>query len=230
MGHTHYNELANDGRTIFAATRSTGQIEEGPVGYSIATLDAGVVSWRFKAARRRLPVRPDHSPGRPPPDARDGPARRGRCTVRALVFGAAAPARVACRVEDGGLGRRWTARRGQSGPGPPTSTSPQRSPCGIECPGRRRAEGARAMHSVRAAGSGYRAAGSGDGARQRRRRRGGVAGERHLRHPARPQPQTASTDVLIPTAIRPTSRPPLDLTKAPTPVEAFTLSPSSPRS
>ena len=30
MGHTHYNELANDGRTIFAATRSTGQIEEGP--------------------------------------------------------------------------------------------------------------------------------------------------------------------------------------------------------
>ena len=40
MGHTHYNELANDGRTIFAATRSTGQIEEGPVGYSIATIDA----------------------------------------------------------------------------------------------------------------------------------------------------------------------------------------------
>ncbi|MGI8568485.1 MAG: metallophosphoesterase family protein [Methylocella sp.] len=48
MGHTHYNELANDGRTIFAATRSTGQIEEGPAGYSIVTLDGGVVSWRFK--------------------------------------------------------------------------------------------------------------------------------------------------------------------------------------
>jgi Icc protein len=30
MGHTHYNELANDGTTIYAATRSTGQIEEGP--------------------------------------------------------------------------------------------------------------------------------------------------------------------------------------------------------
>jgi len=41
MGHTHYNELANDGRTIFAATRSTGQIEEGPVGYAIAALDGG---------------------------------------------------------------------------------------------------------------------------------------------------------------------------------------------
>jgi 3',5'-cyclic-AMP phosphodiesterase len=48
MGHTHYNEIANDGKTIYAATRSTGQIEEGPVGFSIANLDAGVVSWKFK--------------------------------------------------------------------------------------------------------------------------------------------------------------------------------------
>ena len=32
MGHTHYNEIANDGHTIYAATRSTGQIEEGPPG------------------------------------------------------------------------------------------------------------------------------------------------------------------------------------------------------
>lgn len=48
MGHTHYNELANDGTTIYAATRSTGQIEEGPVGYSLISLDGGIVSWRFK--------------------------------------------------------------------------------------------------------------------------------------------------------------------------------------
>ncbi|OKO81393.1 hypothetical protein AC628_07140 [Bradyrhizobium sp. NAS96.2] len=48
MGHTHYNEIANDGRTIYAATRSTGQIEEGPVGFSITNLDDGVVSWKFK--------------------------------------------------------------------------------------------------------------------------------------------------------------------------------------
>jgi 3',5'-cyclic-AMP phosphodiesterase len=47
MGHTHYNELANDGRTIFMATRSTGQVEEGPVGFSIAAVNTGVVSWRF---------------------------------------------------------------------------------------------------------------------------------------------------------------------------------------
>jgi predicted phosphodiesterase len=47
MGHTHYNEIANDGRTLYCATRSTGQIEEGPVGYSVTNLDGDVVSWRF---------------------------------------------------------------------------------------------------------------------------------------------------------------------------------------
>jgi hypothetical protein len=44
MGHTHYNELANDGRTIFMATRSTGQIEEGRVGFSLAASLAGASS------------------------------------------------------------------------------------------------------------------------------------------------------------------------------------------
>ena len=49
MGHTHYNEIANDGQTLYTTTRSTGQIEEGPVGFSITNLDHGVVSWRFKS-------------------------------------------------------------------------------------------------------------------------------------------------------------------------------------
>jgi Icc protein len=48
MGHTHYNELANDGNIVYATTRSTGQIEEGPAGFSVATVDDGVVSWKFK--------------------------------------------------------------------------------------------------------------------------------------------------------------------------------------
>jgi Icc protein len=47
MGHTHYNEIANDSRTLYSATRSTGQIEEGPVGYSVTSLDGNAVSWRF---------------------------------------------------------------------------------------------------------------------------------------------------------------------------------------
>ena len=55
MGHTHYNEIANDGRTLYSATRSTGQIEEGPVGYSITNVDGRVVSWRF-VELGKLPV------------------------------------------------------------------------------------------------------------------------------------------------------------------------------
>ncbi len=47
MGHTHYNELSNDGHTLYSATRSTGQIEEGPVGYSVTTIDHDAVSWYF---------------------------------------------------------------------------------------------------------------------------------------------------------------------------------------
>jgi len=47
-GHTHYNDIANDGNTIYAATRSTGEVTEGPVGYSIINIDNGVVSWKFK--------------------------------------------------------------------------------------------------------------------------------------------------------------------------------------
>jgi predicted phosphodiesterase len=55
MGHTHYNEIANDGRTLYSATRSTGQIEEGPVGYSIISIDGGAVSWRFNELGK-LPI------------------------------------------------------------------------------------------------------------------------------------------------------------------------------
>jgi Icc protein len=47
MGHTHYNEISNDGRTLYSATRSIGQIEEGPVGYSVTSVDGNGVSWRF---------------------------------------------------------------------------------------------------------------------------------------------------------------------------------------
>jgi len=47
-GHTHYNDVANDGHTNYAAGRNTGQVTEGPVGFVIANLDNGVVSWKFK--------------------------------------------------------------------------------------------------------------------------------------------------------------------------------------
>jgi hypothetical protein len=76
MGHTHYNEISHDGRTVHVATRSTGQIEEGDVGFSFAAIDRGAVSWRFKTlgsswpfvmitspADRRLAIGPDSDEG-----------------------------------------------------------------------------------------------------------------------------------------------------------------------
>jgi Icc protein len=47
-GHTHFNDIANDGNTIYAATRSLGELSEGPAGYSITNIDSGVISWKFK--------------------------------------------------------------------------------------------------------------------------------------------------------------------------------------
>ena len=47
MAHTHHTQLPNDGRTLYSASRSTGQIEEGPVGFSVTNLDGPHVSWRF---------------------------------------------------------------------------------------------------------------------------------------------------------------------------------------
>ncbi len=89
MGHTHYNELANDGRTIYAATRSTGQIEEGPPGFSLTVVDGDVVSWKFKErgpwpfvmitspADERLITRPESA----------SQVVRGSTAIRAKVWG-----------------------------------------------------------------------------------------------------------------------------------------------
>lgn len=103
MGHTHYNELANDGRTIFAVTRSTGQIEEGPVGYSIAAIDGRTVSWRFKELGQDFPIVLITAPA----DRRlatNGDDRdhvpTGTCEVRASILGRRRVTRCVCRVDE----------------------------------------------------------------------------------------------------------------------------------
>jgi hypothetical protein len=101
MGHTHYNELANDGGTILMATRSTGQVEEGPPGCSIAAVDGRTVSWRFKALDDLWPLVLVTQPAdrrllTDPAQIMDGPF-----TVRAKVLGDAPPARVEAQVDTG---------------------------------------------------------------------------------------------------------------------------------
>jgi Icc protein len=120
MGHTHYNELANDGRTIYAATRSTGQVEEGPVGFSIAAIDHGVVGWRFKPLDTPWPFVVIASPADRrlviDPEAADQVVR-DRFEVRALVWSGQTITACSYRVDDGPWqamsklpdGPRWSA-------------------------------------------------------------------------------------------------------------------------
>jgi hypothetical protein len=119
MGHTHYNELANDGRTVFMATRSTGQIEEGPVGFSVAAVDGGVVSWRFQPLEASWPLVLITSPAdhRLVTDA-GSPDQilRGPLRVRAKIWGAQGIRTAVASIDDGapfplGLGQEalWHA-------------------------------------------------------------------------------------------------------------------------
>ncbi len=101
MGHTHYNELANDGRTIYAACRSTGQIEEGPVGYALAALDRGAVAWRFKEVGRPWPFVLITAPADRRLAHTDDRPVAGDTEVRAVVLGSEAIVACACRIDDG---------------------------------------------------------------------------------------------------------------------------------
>ncbi|GAB3710426.1 hypothetical protein GCM10027592_47170 [Spirosoma flavus] len=100
MGHTHYNELTNDGHVIFSATRSTGQIEEGPVGYSLISVDNGSVSWRFKALHDAFPFVMITSPADYRLRRDEAPIPSDTIEVRASILGANALQAVAVRLND----------------------------------------------------------------------------------------------------------------------------------
>jgi hypothetical protein len=92
-GHTHYNELLNDGRVIYAATRSTGEIEEGGgrPGFALVTIHDGVPSWRFRETGGAWPFvqivsPPDLRLVTRPADPRQVP-RPGHVEIVAKLFG-----------------------------------------------------------------------------------------------------------------------------------------------
>ncbi|WP_019997666.1 metallophosphoesterase [Aureimonas ureilytica] len=100
-GHTHYNDLLNDGHVIYGATRSTGEIEEGAPGFSVSALDGDVVSWRFKTLESGWPFVLVTSPS----DWRLATDTQSRTQVpeaaimvRAEVFGASSS--VTARLDD----------------------------------------------------------------------------------------------------------------------------------
>jgi 3',5'-cyclic AMP phosphodiesterase CpdA len=103
MGHTHYNELAHDGFTLYAASRSVGQNEDGSVGYAVAAIDGASTSWRFKPLDRALPFVMITSPADRRLAAAALPGSGGQVEVRALVLSEAPQTAWRChlRVDDG---------------------------------------------------------------------------------------------------------------------------------
>jgi len=47
-GHTHYGQIANDGRNISVATRSIGEPEGGPAGYSVVVLNGNDFAVKYR--------------------------------------------------------------------------------------------------------------------------------------------------------------------------------------
>lgn len=98
IGHTHYNELAHDGGVLYAACRSTGQIEEGSVGFALVTLDGPAVSWRFRECDQAGPWVQITAPG----DARlNGMAEAQGRECRVLVLAETELERCEWQCDDG---------------------------------------------------------------------------------------------------------------------------------
>lgn len=105
-GHTHYNELLNDGRVIYGATRSTGEIEEGGgrPGFTLVTMHGRIPSWRFKETGGQWPFVQIVAPAdirmvTRPADPQQV-ARPGHVTIIAKLFGEVAGP-VMLTVDDG---------------------------------------------------------------------------------------------------------------------------------
>ena len=55
-GHTHYGQMANDGRNVYIATRSIGDPEGGAAGYAIVHLDGEEVATTYRSTEDRGPI------------------------------------------------------------------------------------------------------------------------------------------------------------------------------
>jgi 3',5'-cyclic-AMP phosphodiesterase len=115
MGHTHYNELTNDGQIIFATTRSTGQVEEGPVGFSVMNVEGDVVSWLFKPLDSTWPFVMIAAPADERLETegtRNAAVISGQITVHVRAWSAAGITECRCRVGNG----EWRPMKATSDP------------------------------------------------------------------------------------------------------------------
>ncbi|MEO6392977.1 MAG: hypothetical protein ABIP75_14100, partial [Pyrinomonadaceae bacterium] len=55
-GHTHYGQMANDGRNVFITTRSIGDPEGGPAGFAVVHLDGDDIAITHRSQEDRGPI------------------------------------------------------------------------------------------------------------------------------------------------------------------------------
>ena len=55
-GHTHYGQIANDGRHVYVATRSIGDPEGGPAGFALVYLDGEDFALTYRSMDQTGPV------------------------------------------------------------------------------------------------------------------------------------------------------------------------------
>ncbi|WP_419728749.1 metallophosphoesterase family protein [Lichenicola sp.] len=107
-GHTHYNEILNDGHAISVAVRSTGQVEEGPVGFAVTVVEAGAVAWRFRTLEHPSPFCIVTAPTdlrllTAASEARASSVPPGHMEVRARAWSPHEIVHASCRIADGPL-------------------------------------------------------------------------------------------------------------------------------
>lgn len=103
-GHTHYGQVANDGRNLYVTTRSIGDPEGGPAGYAVMHLDGEDLAFTHRAFEAKGPVALITHPRRlilatKPEHIVTGPAE---CHARA--WSAAPVTSAQARIDDGPWG------------------------------------------------------------------------------------------------------------------------------
>ena len=117
-GHTHYWQVANDGRNVAVATRSIGDPEGGPPGYTLAYFHGDDLAVAYRSVEDRGPDRAGHPPARGDPGDRAG-ARRPRARTRSgSAPGPRPPSRRSAAASTTGPGSpsrwtNWSARAGR---------------------------------------------------------------------------------------------------------------------
>ena len=121
-GHTHYGQIANDGRNVYVATRSIGDPEGGAAGYALVHLHGDDLAVVRRTVDDRGPIVDDHAPAQPRPVHR-APARRqrpgrvpGAHVVEAARRGGPVQARPGRVGRPRGMRRRRVARADRRGP------------------------------------------------------------------------------------------------------------------